>query len=271
MPKNSFFKQRWGFDVELLERHFHTHTLLVGSPSEQSHPANDHAPCDVIEMCVKAYQHQDTRFRIVRAGVVCDPGAYCINKRIDLDRVLRLFRHEGCSIIIRDQGVAYYLGSPIDSLVASAMPFCTYRPVEWGLFVSPPASIGLQPHFDAHAVLIKQLHGAKHWDIWPAYTSIDDEFSVPPRFFELTAAYANAHRPVLSAALEAESTLFLPKCTVHAPRSKERASVHLSIFLMGGHRISPGSTGSKAEARIDTAPTGYREKAHDYSSKPGID
>lgn len=271
MLKNHLFKQSWGFDVGLLEKNFHTNTLLVDSTGRPLQSTQGHAPYDVIEMCVEAYRNYDTRFRMVRAGVVCSPEAYCVNGQTDLDRVVRLFRNEGCSVIIRDQGEAYFLDPAIGSLVASAMPFCTYRPVEWGIFVSPPNSIALEPHFDAHAVLIKQLHGAKYWDIWPAYTSVDDEFSVPPKFFPLTAAYAKARRPTLEVELEAESTLFLPKCTVHAPWSKERASVHLSIFLIGGHQISSASTESGVEAKNKTEPTGYSGNAHDRDPEPCID
>jgi lysine-specific demethylase/histidyl-hydroxylase NO66 len=98
-----------------------------------------------------------------------------------------------------------------------------HHSVNVNLYFSPPGSQGFTPHFDPMDVFILQLEGAKTWEI---------RERVPPSSATGEAATVPADRLpplVLETELRAGSVLYLPRGFVHAARTTETASLHLTV------------------------------------------
>lgn len=100
-------------------------------------------------------------------------------------------------------------------------------PVQVNAYITPPASKGLVPHYDAHDVLILQVQGSKTWHL---YLGAD----VPPREMQRetdSAVAADGLPPPTDLRLEAGDVLYLPRGQVHEAETTSDPSIHLTIGL----------------------------------------
>jgi ribosomal protein L16 Arg81 hydroxylase len=100
-------------------------------------------------------------------------------------------------------------------------------PVQVNTYITPPAQMGLAPHYDDHDVLILQVQGSK---IWHLYVGADR----PPREIQRDNEKAVAIEglpPPTDVRLEAGDVLYVPRGRVHAAETASEQSVHLTVGI----------------------------------------
>jgi ribosomal protein L16 Arg81 hydroxylase len=102
------------------------------------------------------------------------------------------------------------------------------HPVGVNAYATPRGSQGFSVHFDDHDVIILQIDGTKHWEIYPPDTLLPLEEKASE--FKPTAD-AQLPKPHLTAALEPGDLLYLPRGWTHAARSSEASSLHLTVGI----------------------------------------
>ena len=100
------------------------------------------------------------------------------------------------------------------------------HPVQCNAYVTPPGRArGFRFHHDTHDVLVLQVGGRKHWVVHEPVT--------PLPAAGMTAVgdhlVPDGATPLLDTELVAGDVLYLPRGYVHAARSADEASVHLTI------------------------------------------
>jgi hypothetical protein len=98
-------------------------------------------------------------------------------------------------------------------------------PVSAHVFLTPPRSQGFPPHRDEHGSFILQLEGVKEWDVYEDVEGQNEprrpgrvEVSVPPmaqHTFSLTAG----------------DVLYIPEWWVHAARTSDEHSLHVTLRM----------------------------------------
>lgn len=126
---------------------------------------------------------------------------------------------EGYSVIINGINRMW---EPIDRF-CHELQADLHHPVDVNLYVTPPGTQAFDYHWDVMDVFVVQVEGRKRWQVYEA--AIDRPFSdehkavspdkLPPMVFERD--------------LEAGEVLYIPRGHVHAARTEETTSVHLSI------------------------------------------
>ena len=100
------------------------------------------------------------------------------------------------------------------------------HPVGVNAYATPKGSQGFSAHFDDHDVLILQIDGTKHWEVYPPDCQLpleEKSSGFKP------AAQDQLPNPYLTTALEAGDLLYLPRGWKHAARASESASLHLTV------------------------------------------
>jgi ribosomal protein L16 Arg81 hydroxylase len=82
-------------------------------------------------------------------------------------------------------------------------------------YVTPPGSQGFAAHEDSHDVFVLQAFGRKHWEVW--------QRGIRP------ATSGRTPHPLLSIELAPGDCLYIPQGTVHAARTQDAVSGHLTI------------------------------------------
>ncbi|WBB78169.1 hypothetical protein O7606_18235 [Micromonospora sp. WMMD882] len=107
-------------------------------------------------------------------------------------------------------------------------------------FVTPPRSTGVDLHYDVQDVFVLQIAGSKLWRLGtpplPAPLPSQAWFDLPAARREQLRA---ASEPLGSVLLRAGDTLYLPRGTMHAPRTDDELSIHLTIAVsrLTGHDL----------------------------------
>jgi ribosomal protein L16 Arg81 hydroxylase len=95
--------------------------------------------------------------------------------------------------------------------------------IHGNVYLTPPGTRGLTPHHDNHDVFVLQLHGSKHWTIYPTQTPLplkDQHFSMPAE---------GVGEPVQEFTVTPGDLVYLPRGTVHAATADDATSLHLTI------------------------------------------
>ncbi len=102
------------------------------------------------------------------------------------------------------------------------------HPVGVNAYATPKGSQGFSVHFDDHDVLILQIEGSKHWDIYPPDSLLPLEEKSSG--FKPTPD-SQLPQPFLTTALEAGDLLYLPRGWFHSARASDDASLHLTVGI----------------------------------------
>jgi hypothetical protein len=168
--------------------------------------------------------------RIIRNSKVCDKSVYMNHDgSFKIDIILKLFLNYNSSIVIYGgnnipENIPYlkYYFSKFKNQVG-------FKNAYWNLFITPPNSVCIDAHFDAHDLLLIQIYGEKKWEIWKPYTEIQQYDIVPPIYKERTQKHISINRKC-EITLKESDILILPRLFVHKPFTMNMASIHLSIF-----------------------------------------
>ncbi|MGW0450681.1 JmjC domain-containing protein [Streptosporangium sandarakinum] len=94
-------------------------------------------------------------------------------------------------------------------------------PLSAGAYLTPAGSRGAGPHYDPMSVLVRQIHGAKHWRLqapprrWPRSLPAPGERYDTPVIAELT--------------LHPGESLYIPRGVVHDAWTTDEPSVHITF------------------------------------------
>lgn len=167
--------------------------------------------------------------RLVRSGAsVADAdyiraqttGGVRVNDAIDARGVMRSFA-SGATVVLQ----------ALHRLVPSVQAFCEEledffgHPLQANAYLTPEHARGLGVHHDTHDVLVLQLFGTKHWQLYPqAVVHAVDGYPASKRYPELTS-------PDVSLTLSPGDCLYLPRGLPHDAHSTDGASLHLTLGI----------------------------------------
>ena len=92
-------------------------------------------------------------------------------------------------------------------------------------YLTPAQARGFDIHYDNHCVLIIQLHGSKHWEVFPPTQEL------PVERCEQTIPREQLGAPVVETWLTQGDVLYIPRGFPHAARSGDDSSLHLTLSL----------------------------------------
>jgi hypothetical protein len=136
-----------------------------------------------------------------------------------LQRVRAAWR-DGYTIVVNGMES---LWEPVARLAAS-LQAQLHHPVDANLYFTPPGAQGFVPHFDVMDVLVLQLEGSKVWQV--------RERAALPLRDEHTDAPPDRLPPlILEEELKPGYVLYMPRGFVHAARTNQTASLHLTVGI----------------------------------------
>ncbi len=97
--------------------------------------------------------------------------------------------------------------------------------VQTNVYVTPPHAQGFRPHWDTHDVFVLQVRGRKHWTIY------DGGPTLPLRGQRFEPDGGSPGSVVSEFELSAGSVVYLPRGVMHAARSSNEASIHITLGL----------------------------------------
>jgi ribosomal protein L16 Arg81 hydroxylase len=102
------------------------------------------------------------------------------------------------------------------------------HPVGVNAYATPKGAQGFSAHFDDHDVLILQIEGSKHWEVYPPDCPLPlEEHSTSFKPFSDT----QLPKPFMTTVLEAGDLLYLPRGWTHAAHASDSASLHLTVGI----------------------------------------
>lgn len=125
-------------------------------------------------------------------------------------------------------------------LAAFASILLRHRPhlaLESNCYLTPPGSAGVFPHADARDTVLIQQFGSKQWQIWnsPLSAQRAETAAVSGQGIEILDL-----PPTVDVTLKTGGILYIPKACVHASRTQDVMSMHVTFGLRKTPRISTG-------------------------------
>lgn len=164
--------------------------------------------------------------RVVGNGSEIDLARYSMGAPFNIlnkDAVFRLF-NEGNSIVIQ----ASQHQMPKLYRAISILERELAMEVNANIYITPSNSQGFHPHFDTHEVLVLQITGTKHWNIY------DIPIEAPLQEHKLTEAQKAAYRdgePAHRITLQEGDLLYVPRGVVHDAFCTGELSIHITFGL----------------------------------------
>ncbi|SPM39062.1 cupin superfamily protein [Mycobacterium numidiamassiliense] len=177
-----------------------------------------------IDELVNLFRHEPSAVRLVRGNdQKMGPNSYrLIDGRLDVDSVRNDFAN-GYTIVL--DGVERHVRA-IATLSHSIEVELNF-PVKVNVYITPPVSQGLIPHYDTHDVLVLQVLGSKIWHLY-------DGVVVPPREIERNKNKVVAVDDLLTPTdlrLDAGDVLYFPRGRFHAAETTSEPSIHLTVAM----------------------------------------
>jgi len=126
------------------------------------------------------------------------------------------------------------------------------------LYLTPPNSQGFRVHSDYEDVIVLQISGEKHWEIWPPYHPL-------PLRGENTPVPREMPPPAEKITLKPGESLYVPRGFPHRAYSGDTASLHITLGIHTMLWIDLVIAAATAAARHNTAfrealPVGFLRK-----------
>jgi lysine-specific demethylase/histidyl-hydroxylase NO66 len=142
----------------------------------------------------------------------------------DVAKVYRAFA-EGATIVLQSLHRSW---APLARFCRDLELRLTH-PVQANAYLTPAGATALAPHHDTHDVFVLQVHGRKHWEVRQPVV----EAPLPRHHSRKELA---AGQPLLfDAELAPGDCLYLPRGFVHAARTQEDTSLHVTV---GVHAVT---------------------------------
>lgn len=128
-------------------------------------------------------------------------------------------------------------------------------PVQINAYLTPPNCQGFPVHYDTHDVMLLQITGCKHWQVWDEVIenpTKNQKYSVSQlEINEVTSK----NKPIVDSVLLPGDTLYIPRGFPHVGYSLECDSLHLTVGFF------PHRTVEVAKALIFNAISALEETA----------
>ena len=134
--------------------------------------------------------------------------------------VTRLF-DEGATVIFR--GLHRRLPQLAALCVALGQRFGSR--IQTNIYLTPPESQGFKPHWDTHDVFVMQVSGSKRWSVF------ESPIALPLRGQKCNPDVDRPGRTIDEFDLHAGDFVYLPRGLMHAARSVDTASLHITLGL----------------------------------------
>ena len=92
-------------------------------------------------------------------------------------------------------------------------------------FFTPAGTQTFHPHFDVHQTFLVQCEGAKHWKVW------GPDIEKPYRFQKCPPQGSEPGMLLIDEPLEKGDVLYIPRGFVHAGRTVDQHSLHVSFVV----------------------------------------
>jgi lysine-specific demethylase/histidyl-hydroxylase NO66 len=151
-------------------------------------------------------------------------GNRTITDLADPDAVARAYT-EGATLVLQSLNRTW---PPVVSLCRDLAAELGH-PTQCNAYITPAGDAqGFAYHHDTHDVLVLQVEGSKHWEVHEPVVVL------PARDQARSGAglVPEGQRPLLDVVLEAGDTLYLPRGFVHAARTTDEPSIHLTIGVI---------------------------------------
>jgi lysine-specific demethylase/histidyl-hydroxylase NO66 len=184
---------------------------------------------DHVDRILSTTSPRPPAFRLVRDGQALPRSSYTRQGTLggqrltDLPDVGRVFHHFDAGATIVLQGVHRYW-EPVARFCRDLEWFLT-QPVQANAYLTPPAASGLRVHHDTHDVFALQTHGRKQW------VTYDPLVDHPLASQGWSPELGDPGEPTLDVTLRPGDCLYLPRGTLHAARTVDAASLHLTVGI----------------------------------------
>jgi len=91
------------------------------------------------------------------------------------------------------------------------------------IYMTPPGSQGFPPHYDSHDVIILQVHGTKHWQIF------DTPIELPFRGQPFKRAETPVGAVTMEFDLEPGDMFYLPRGMMHDAQTRQGETLHITV------------------------------------------
>lgn len=173
-----------------------------------------------VDELLERVRPQPSAVRLVRGGETEAGDAYRHpGGGLDLARVRGAFA-DGHTIVLN--GVEQYVRA-IASLSHSVEVELNF-PTRVNAYLTPPESIGFEPHYDPHDVLVLQVQGSKVW-------RLSDAPAVPPHEMQRREGVGAGTPLPVELRLETGDVLYVPRGRIHAAETASEPSVHLTVGI----------------------------------------
>lgn len=207
LPPARFFAEHWGKKS----------LRLPGAPDRFAHLFSSRK---IGQLLYYQRPHPPDGILLVKGSRHCDSRWTHADGSPHPDRV-RAAWLDGYTLVINDLG---RLWEPIARFTAELREQL-HHPVDVNLYYTPPGSQGFDAHYDVMDVFILQLEGSKIWQVREpaAHLPFPDEAAPVP---------ADRLPPVaFEEQLEPGGLIYMPRGHVHAARTAESASLHLTVGI----------------------------------------
>lgn len=168
--------------------------------------------------------------RVVKDGADCPSDDWTkIEKRnntepyrlVVIEKLFGLF-NDGATIIINAAQTAI----PSIASFCSSLEYELKTCVQPNIYITPPNEQGFTPHFDPHDVFILQISGSKEWCLF------DAPFPLPVTAQSISEHHYETKEPKQVITMQPGDMLYMPRGTVHFAKSKDAASIHITVGLL---------------------------------------
>lgn len=169
--------------------------------------------------------------RMLKAGKVVPKERYTVAPLSWGTGSVEGFIDRGAVVDLLGQGVTAVLESfqrvhDPTARLCSAFTQAFSAPAQANLYLTPPGSQGLTPHYDSQEVFVLQLSGTKQWSVF------ESAVSRPGRAQTCPAGGCEPGALVSEPELQPGDLLYLPRGTVHMARTTDRLSLHMTIGVI---------------------------------------
>ena len=222
MSEPSVLARYVGDPVRFLTEYWAQKVLHRRSPGDKGF--DDLITVDEIDRLISSTLPHYPDVNLVKDGVQIDPAQFSDppDPRRGGARVIdaaRVYEHFHAGATIQMQGI-HFRHPPLAAFCRQLELELTV-PVQANMYITPPRAQGLSLHADSHDVLVLQVAGTKHWqvfDVMPPGTDFDDPATEPSLHLETE--------------LETGDTLYVPRGVPHRVASTTATSIHLTIGFL---------------------------------------
>jgi bifunctional lysine-specific demethylase and histidyl-hydroxylase NO66 len=200
----------------------------------------DASPLSVaaIDEMLAAAELRWPQLRLYRAGDEVDSARYTVQadltgaglERItDVDAVLRHYV-EGATIQLIGLETYHAPVADLNRAVLHCLADDVAR-IHTNAYLTPAEAQGFDHHWDTHDVLVLQLEGEKHWQVHGAPLPFPAPDQVCAAYRDEIAQHVSTQRPLIDTVLAPGDVLYLPRGFIHAARTAQHYSLHITLGL----------------------------------------